>query len=211
MKNAHERFGKLVYVRRTEKTTTNIRLHLDAFIGEERGKAHFVSLIGGDVEIGAISAAFGNGDLFTVIDPAGAESIVGLGEKPLLFRGSILLRERKRPLRHLVACSQELADSSSDGKLLLMSTESTFIWSSLVSHYGLPVAPDWGAWMISQLDAQKRIQPLISFGYGGVAVTATRKELLAMLSRGLKTRNLVFPSANGPVEWPAIQLAKHIS
>ena len=60
MKNAHQRFGKLVYVRRTEKAATNIRLHLDAFIGEERGKAHFVSVIGGDVEIGAVAAAFGS-------------------------------------------------------------------------------------------------------------------------------------------------------
>jgi len=96
MKNAHERFGKLIYVRRTEKTATNIRLHLDAFIGEERGKAHLVSVIGGDVEIGAIAAAFANGDRFTVIDPTGGESMVGLGEKPLLFRASIVLRERKR-------------------------------------------------------------------------------------------------------------------
>jgi len=65
--------------------------------------------------------------------------------------------------------------------------------------------------MISQLDAQKRIQPLVGFGYDGVAVTATRKQLLAMLSRVLRTRNLVFPSENGPVEWPPIHLAKHIS
>src|SRR6266567_6956337 len=158
MKNAHARFGKVVYVRRTEKTATNIRLHLDAFIGEERGKAHLVSVIGGDIEIGAIAAAFANGDMFTVIDPTGMESVVRLGEKPLLFRGSIVLRERKRPLRHLVACSQELVDTSSDGKLLLTSSESTFIWSSLVSHYGLPATPDWGAWVISQLEAQKRIR-----------------------------------------------------
>jgi hypothetical protein len=211
MKNAHERFGKLVYVRRTEKTATNIRLHLDAFVGEERGKAHLASVMGGDVEIGAIAAAFANGDVFTVIDPSGAASIVGLGEKPLLFRGSIVLRERKRPLRHLVACSQELVDTSSDGRLLLISSESTFIWSSLVSHYGLPATPDWGAWVISQLEAQKRIQPLVGFGYDGVAVTATRKQLLAMLSRGLRTCNLVFPPENGPVQWPPVQLAKHIS
>jgi hypothetical protein len=211
MKNAHERFGKLVYLRRTEKTATNIRLHVEAFIGEEHSKAHFVSVIGGDVEIGAIAAAFSNGDMFTVIDPIGSGRIVALGEKPLLFRGSIMLRDRKRPLRHLLACSQELADTSSDGKLLLISSESTFIWSSLVSHYGLPATPDWGAWMISQLEVQKRIQPLVGFGYDGVAVTATRKQLLAMLSRGLRTRSLVFPSENGPVEWPPIQLAKHIS
>jgi hypothetical protein len=211
MKNAHQRFGRLVYVRRTEKTATNISLYVDAFVGEERGKAHLASVIGGDVEIGAIAAAFSNGDMFTVIDPAGAESVVGLGEKPLLFRGSIVLRERKRPLRHLVACSQELADTSSDGRLLLMSGESTFIWSSLVSHYGLPASPAWGSWMISQLQAQRRIQPLLGFGYDGVAVMATRKQLLALLSRGLRTRSLVFPSENGPVEWPPIQLAKHIS
>jgi len=125
MKNAHERFGKLVYVRRTEKTATNIRLHLEAFIGDERSIAHLVSVIGGDVEIGAITAAFSNGDMFTVIDPTGPERLVALGEKPLLLRGSIVLRERKRPLRHLVACSQELTDTSSDGKLLLIRSEST--------------------------------------------------------------------------------------
>ncbi len=89
-------------------------------------------------EIGAIAAAFGNGDMFTVIDPNGAETLVALGEKPLLFRGSIAVAGRKRPLRHLVACSQELAATSSDGKLLLVSDDDTFIWSALVSPGCLP-------------------------------------------------------------------------
>ena len=82
MKNAHERFGKLVYRRRTEKTATNLRVFLDAFVGEDRGKAYLVSVVGGDVEIGALAAAFANGDSFTVVDPYGEESIVSLGEKP---------------------------------------------------------------------------------------------------------------------------------
>ena len=43
---------------------------------------------------------------------------------------------RKRPLRHLVSCSQELADNTSDGKFLLVSDDQLFIWSSLVCHYG---------------------------------------------------------------------------
>ena len=91
MKNAHERFGKLIYRRRTEKTATNLRVFLDAFVGEDRGKAHLVSVVGGDVEIGALAAAFANGDSFTVVGPYGVESIVSLGEKPLfsrLHRGS---------------------------------------------------------------------------------------------------------------------------
>ena len=208
MKNAHERFGKLLYRRQTEKTATNLRVFLDAFVGEERGKAHLVSVVGGDVEIGALAAAFANGDSFTVMDPYGVESIVSLGEKPLCFRGSIVVQGRKRPLRHLVSCSQELADTTSDGKLLLISDDHSFIWSSLVRHYGLPATPEWGAWMIAQLQQQKRIQPLLGFGYSGVAVKAKRKELLALLRRGLRNRQLAFPPSNGAVEWPEIRLVK---
>jgi hypothetical protein len=55
MKNDHERFGRLVYRRRPEKTATNLRDFLDAFVGEERGKAHLVSVVGGDVEVGPAS------------------------------------------------------------------------------------------------------------------------------------------------------------
>jgi hypothetical protein len=211
MKNAHERFGKLVYRRRTEKTATNLRVFLDAFVGEERGKAHLVSVVGGDVEIGALAAAFANGDSFTVENPYGEESIVSLGEKPLCFRGSIVVPGRKRPLRHLVSCSQELSETTSDGKLLLISDDNSFIWSSLVSHYGLPATPEWGSWMISQLQQQKRIQTLPGFGYVGVAVKATRKQLLALLARGLRNRQFRFPAQNGPVEWPAIQLVKKVA
>jgi hypothetical protein len=189
MKNAHERFGELVYRRRTEKTATNISVYLDAFVGEERGRAHLVSVVGGDVEIGALATAFANGDPFTVLDPSGAESIVSLGEKPLCFRGSITVPERKRPLRHLVSCSQELADNTWDGKLLLVSDDPLFIWSSLVFHYGLPGTPDWGSWIIEQLQQQKRVQQLPGFGYAGVAIKAKRKELLALL----RSHQLAFP------------------
>lgn len=208
MKNAHERFGRLAYQRRSEKTATNIRVHMDAFVGEERGKAHLVSVIGGDVELGALSAAFSNGDSFAAVDPCGLERIVSLGEKPLCFRGSITIAGRKRPLRHLVACSQEIADTTSNGKVILIGDDPAFIWSSLVRHYGLPAMPGWGPWVILQLREQKRIHELPSFGYSGVAVKATRKDLLALLRRGLRTKNLRFPECNGAVEWPEVPLVR---
>ena len=167
-----------------------------------------VSVVGGDMEIGAIAAAFANGDSFTVVDSYGAESIVSLGEKPLCFRGSIVVPGRKRPLRHLVSCSQELADTTSDGKLLLISEDHLFIWSSLVRHHGLPATPEWGPRMISQLQQQKRIQPLLGFGFAGVAVKARRRVLLALLRMGLRSNRLALPAGNGAVEWPEIQLIK---
>jgi len=41
-----------------------------------------------------------------------------------------------------------------------------------------------------------------------VVVKAKRKELLALLRKGLRSNKLVFPALNGAVEWPAIQLLK---
>ena len=67
---------------------------------------------------------------------------------------------------------------------------------------------NWGSWVIAQLEQQKRIQPLSGFGFAGVAVKATRKHLLAVLSKGLRNRRIAFPDQNGPVEWPVIQLTK---
>lgn len=209
MKNAHQRFGQLAYQRRSEKTATKIRVYMDAFVGEERGKAHLVSVIEGDVELGALSAALANGDSFAVIDPYGVERIVSLGEKPLCFRGSIMIAGRKRPLRHLVACSQEIVDTNASGRLILVGDDPAFIWSALVRHYGLPATPEWGSWIIAQLRQQKRLHELPSFGYSGIAVKATRQELLALLRRGLRTKNLRFPECNGSVEWAEVSLVKN--
>ena len=58
MKNAHERFGVLEYTKRMKDTTTRIRLRLDRFIGEVESegnsKAHLISVLGGDSDVGAI-------------------------------------------------------------------------------------------------------------------------------------------------------------
>ena len=46
----------------------------------------------------------------------------------------------------------------------LVSDDDTFIWSALVSHYGLPATPEWGSWMLAELRSQKRIHALSGFG-----------------------------------------------
>ena len=63
-------------------------------------------IIGGGVEIGALAAAFANGDSFTVEDPYGGESIVSLGEKPLCLesiagQGSALSRKHGLYLQYV--------------------------------------------------------------------------------------------------------------
>jgi hypothetical protein len=75
MKNAHLRFGWLTYYKRTEKTTTTFKLRLDRFIGEvlpeapRRGKAHLISVVGGDTQIAAVNAAISMDENFQISKP----------------------------------------------------------------------------------------------------------------------------------------------
>jgi hypothetical protein len=70
MRNARERFGVLEYTKRMKDTITRIRLRLDRFIGEvgdrRNSKAHLISVIGGDSDVGTIWAAIMEQNLFTV-------------------------------------------------------------------------------------------------------------------------------------------------
>ncbi len=63
MRNAHERFGTLEFTKHTKDTTNSVRVHVDRAVLEpakqEKGqaRAHLISMIGGDSEIGALWAA----------------------------------------------------------------------------------------------------------------------------------------------------------
>jgi hypothetical protein len=87
-------------------------------------------------------------------------------------------------------------------RLLLISDEPMFVWSSLVLHFGLPALPEWADWFLSELKRRKRIQALAGFGYRAVAVKTRRQELLKLIEQGLRQKKLPFPTTNGPVHWP---------
>lgn len=110
MNNAHLRFGWLTYVKSTEKTTTSIKLHLDRFVGEllpdppRQAKAHFISVIGGDTQISAISAAISMADRLMVEGPNVPPTRVCLERNPQCFKGSIQLPGRKKPCAISLEC-----------------------------------------------------------------------------------------------------------
>src|SRR5437868_4024370 len=146
MENAHLRFGWLTYVKSTEKTTTSIKLHLDRFIGEvlpdppRQAKAHLLSVIGGDTQIAAITAAVSMGDRFMVEGPGIQPIRVCLERNAQCFKGSIQLAGRKKPLRHLVALSEEFASTTSSattGRTLLAGSDARFVWASIADIYGI--------------------------------------------------------------------------
>lgn len=214
MKNAHLRFGWLTYMKMTEKTTTHFKVRLDRFIGEvlpdppRQAKAHLVSIFGTDTQIAAISAAVSLGDKFMVEGPNLASIRVGFEKKAECYKGALQLADRKKPIRHLIAISEELATNSSAtaGRTLLAGDSPSFIWASLAQLHGLAGIPDWGEWFVEQLENHQAITPLLGLGCSPVLVKGNKQQFLSWLARGVKGGLLSFPEQTGSTHWPRLRL-----
>jgi len=215
MKNAHLRFGWLTYVKSTEKTTTSIKLRLDRFIGEvlpdppRQAKAHLISVIGGDTQIAAVSAAISMGDRFMVEGPGVQPIRVCLERNAQCFKGSLQLAGCKKPLRHLVGLSEEFASSNlsaSSGRTLLAGSDIRFIWASLAHIHGIPGVPEWADWFAGELESQKAIIRALGIGCNPVLVKGAKEQFLSWLSRGVESEAIRFPVETGSIRWPNVSL-----
>ena len=217
MKNAHFRFGWLTYVKRTEKTTTCIKLRLDRFIGEvlpdppRQAKAHLISVIGGDTQISAISAAISLGERFMVEGCNVPPIRVCLERNAQTFKSSIPLAGRKKPLRHLIGICKEFASgsiSSNSGRTLLAGSEKEFVWASVAHVYGIPGIPEWAGWFVDELKTHHALTPALGIGCNPVIVKGEKAQFLDWLSWGLESRAIRFPDETGPIRWPSLKLAE---
>jgi hypothetical protein len=215
MKNAHLRFGWLTYVKSTEKTTTSIKLHLDRFIGEvlpdppRQAKAHLISVIGGDTQISAISAAISMTDRFMVEAPNVLPTRVCLERNAQCFKGSIQVAGRKRPLRHLIAMSEEFASgnmASNAGRTLLAGSDHAFVWAFIAQIYGIPGVPEWADWFQEELKSHRALSQVLGIGCDPVMVKGTKEQFLDWLSWGVESAAIRFPAATGSIQWPRIDL-----
>ena len=215
MKNAHLRFGWLTYVKSTEKTTTSIKLHLDRFIGEvlpdppRQAKAHLISVIGGDTQISAISAAISMTDRFMVEGPDVQPIRVCLERNAQCFKGSIQVPGRKKPLRHLIAMSEEFASgnmSSNAGRTLLAGSDKGFVWASIAQIYGIPGVPEWADWFAEELKTHHAMSQILGIGCDPVMVKGTKEQFLDWLSWGVESEAIRFPAAAGSIRWPSVAL-----
>jgi len=187
MKNAHLRFGWLTYVKTTERTTTSIKLRLDRFIGEvlpdppRQAKAHLISVIAGDTQISAVSAAISMGDRFMVEGPDVQSIRVCLERNAQCFKGSVQLAGRKKPLRHLIGMSEEFASgntSAGSGRTVLAGSDRRFVWASIAHIYGIPGIPEWADWFADELDKHRALIPTISIGCEPVFVKGEKQQFL---------------------------------
>ena len=212
MQNAHERFGSLEFIKRTKDTTTRVRVHIDRAVLEtpkdERGQAsaHLISMIGGDSEIGALWAAVTEGALFQIQLPDQPSIAASLGPEAQCFRGSVMVPGRKRPVRHLVAVSAELAKTKpgadrEGARTILCDDDPVFVLYRVASRYGLPVASEWAPWFMRELNQRKAITPLLGLGCSPVLVRGNKQTFLRWIGRALRERLIRIPAENGSISW----------
>lgn len=204
MENAHLRLGRLTFVRQSRESVTHVSLHLDRLVAESSqdrsGTAalHFLSVFGGDAEIGAIATAAAEGRFFHC-EMHGQEAVGTLGEKPILYRASLQVPGRKRPVRHLVAVSKILFETTlgADGDArgtVLYDNSPAFVLHRLAVRFGLPVLPEWAEWFSAELGRRRMIEDLIGFNCSPVAVKGNKIRMLRILAQGLRRRQIHLPS-----------------
>ena len=201
MQNAHLRLGLLEYHRVTEKTSTRIRLRVDRYVGKDE-QAHLISVFGNDSDVGAITAAVHEKATFTLTFPDGEVKEVSLGEHASCYKGAVSLPDRKHPVRHLVAVSEELYANGDIGRTILLGYQRDQAWATLVSFLGLPAEPSWADHVLGIVEAEERINPLDGIGCQPVLISATTEEMLEWIGKGLQSQILGFPETNGPITWP---------
>jgi hypothetical protein len=201
MQNAHLRLGLLEYHRMTEKTSTRIRLRVDRYVGEDE-QAHLISVFGNDSDVGAITAAVHEKATFTLTFTDGEVKEVSLGEHASCYKGAVSLSDRKHPVRHLVAVSEQLYTNGGVGRTILIGYQRDQAWATLVSFLGLPAGPSWADYVMGVVEAEERIKPLDGIGCQPVLISATTEEMLEWIGDGLRSKELAFPEKNGPITWP---------
>jgi hypothetical protein len=215
MHNAHLRMGRLEYVKAAtheRATPTHIGLSIDHAIVEpslnsgESPRCHLLSVFGGEQEIGAIVAAIAEEARFMLSGPEFASHTVTLGERSRVFRGSLQVPGRKQPLRHLIALSHELGqtqagENAEAERTVVYSREPQFLVYRLGVRFGLPVLPDWSAWIASELDRRGLVNDLPGLGCRPILVRASKRTLLHLIATGLRTRRLQIPDDASIVEW----------
>jgi hypothetical protein len=212
MQNAHERFGTLEFTKRTKDTTTRVRVHVDRAVLEparnEQGqaRAHLISMIGGDSEIGALWAAVAEGALFQIRLPGWAAIAASLGPEAHCFRGSVAIPGKKHPVRHLVAVSAELAKTKPGAdregpRTVLCEDDPVFVLYRVAIRYGLPVVPEWASWFMREINQRKAIRPFLGLGCSPVLVNGNKPTFLKWITKGLREGSISVPNENCAIHW----------
>jgi hypothetical protein len=198
MKNAHERFGYAEFEKKLRDTTTRVRLTADCFIGERAERAspsdgHLLSVFGTDVEVAALWAAILAEEPIRVGGLDLKPYMVQFGERPAVYRGTLTIPGRKRPVRHLVVVSTQLRAEGDQARIIVRSNSPDLLLRAVANLHGLPLLSDWSEWFCARLQKAGRIRQLSGLNCAPVAIQGTKNEFLEWIGAGLKSGQIQIP------------------
>ena len=137
--------------------------------------------------------------------PEARPSLPLLVSRPNAF-GSVGVPGKKRPARHLVAVSAELAKTKpgadrEGSRTILCDDDPMFMLYRVASRYGLPVVPEWAPWFMHALNQRRAITPLVGLGCSPVLVKGNKQTFLKWIGRALRERLIRIPGENGSISW----------
>ena len=215
MQNAHLRMGRLEYVKaptNPKSVATHIVLPMDRAIVEpanENGssaRCHLLSVFGGDQEMAAVAAAISEDGRFRISGPDLPSTTVAPGERATVFRSSFMAPGRRQPIKHLVALSEEFSQTQAGAdpgatRTVLYDSEPEFMLYRLGVRFGLPVIPEWSAWVAHELKRRELIVDLPGLSCCPVLLKASKTLLLEIVSAGLKSRRITIPDEAAMIHW----------
>lgn len=211
MKNAHLRMGTLQFTKVLRDTTIDVSVRMDRLIAEHEPsrnstRCHFLSVIGNDQEIAAITAAIADEARFYASGPELNRTMISLGKDAEVFRSSINIPGRRRPLRHLVAVSEDLSQTHACGnptarRTVLCDDDPAFLLYRLGARFGLPVLPEWSGWFSGELARREAVEALIGVGCRPVLVKGTKKRFLGWIGHALKHGVIKIPHYTQATPW----------
>src|ERR1022692_3360641 len=204
MQNAHLRMGTLTFVKQIRDAVTDVTVHLNQLVAEHPAPSgpaaaiHLGSVFGGDVEIGAVAAAANRGIKNQIKEP-GLILFGALGDDPVLYRSSLQVPGRKRPVRHLILVSNTLFETTFGAnkearRTVLYDDSPEFVLHRLAVRFGLPVLPDWAQWFRAELDRRGLVDELGGVNCSPIAVKGTKLRMLRILSQGLRREAITIPT-----------------
>ena len=203
--------GTLQFTKITRDTTIDVRVNVDRAIAEHDGdkrsaRCHLLSIFGNDQEVAAIAAALSEEARFYLTGPELDRLTISFGPECSVYRSSLSIPGRRRPIRHLVAISEELVKTCAGGnpaarRTVLCDGEAEFILHRLGVRFGLPVLPEWSEWLADELRRREAIEPLIGIGCRPVLVSGTKKRFLGWIGHGLKRGLIRIPESRETNSW----------
>ena len=72
--------------------------------------------------------------------------MVMFGERPRVYRGTLTLAGRRRPIRHLVVVSTQLRAEGDQARIIVKGNSPALVLRAVANFHGLPLLASWDEW-----------------------------------------------------------------